>query len=62
MNEYRIQQISSDKQRYGFAENGAVDGKTNKPLTNGCGPRGDAWLKEVVELRKKADEYKVSYL
>ncbi|GAB0093317.1 AF4/FMR2 family member 4 isoform X1 [Sergentomyia squamirostris] len=53
-------QRHSDKEKYGFsAEKADIYTKTdNKVVANGYGAHGDAWFKEVLELRKKAGEYK----
>lgn len=62
MNEIRQKQGVTDKENFGFVgdsetANKADDGKA--AITNGHDPNAAAWYKDVIELRKKAGEYKV---
>lgn len=55
-------QRRSDKENFGFVPDATQTGQPridNKLIANGYGRHGDAWYKEVIELRKKAGEYKV---
>ena len=59
MNGIRQKQGHTEKENFGFsADNKTMDKVDNKAMTNGhAEPIG--WFKDVVELRKKAGEYKV---
>lgn len=60
-NEYRKNfksAFQSDKEKYGF-EHQASNKIDNKVIANGYS-YDPAWYKEVLELRKKAGEYRVS--
>lgn len=61
MAEVADNQRHSEKEKYGFsADKAEYTTKTdNKVMANGYGIHGDSWFKEVLELRKKAGEYKV---
>lgn len=49
----------TEKENYGFAAD-KIDKVDNKALTNGhADPNAVSWYKDVIELRKKAGEYKV---
>lgn len=65
----KLNHFLTKKADYGFDENAEMDNKqlekSEANLLNGSAPTRskpnlDLWLKEVVELRKKAGEYKVS--
>ncbi|XP_055710379.1 cell surface glycoprotein 1 isoform X2 [Phlebotomus papatasi] len=60
MAEVADNQRHSEKEKYGFsADKAEYTTKTdNKVMANGYGIHGDSWFKEVLELRKKAGEYK----
>lgn len=59
MHEYRHKQGTTEKENFGFAsEKTDVSGQQNK-ITNGYDANSNAWYKDVIELRKKAGEYKV---
>ncbi|XP_037925192.1 serine/arginine repetitive matrix protein 1 isoform X6 [Hermetia illucens] len=46
------------KENFGFSEERAEQNADSKTLVNGTGPYGEEWYKDVIELRKKAGEYK----
>lgn len=49
----------TEKENYGFAAD-KVDKADNKALVNGHADAGQvSWYRDVIELRKKAGEYKV---
>ncbi|XP_055681309.1 mucin-2 isoform X2 [Lutzomyia longipalpis] len=50
----------SEKEKYGFSSDKAdtITRNDNNLMANGYGVHGDSWFKEVLELRKKAGEYK----
>jgi len=63
-NEYRKNFKSafhSEKEKYGFEQNGSNKVVDNKVIANGYS-YDPSWYKEVLELRKKAGEYRVSAL
>lgn len=61
MNEIRQKQGVTDKENFGFVADGDNANKVNdKAMVNGHDPNAAAWYKDVIELRKKAGEYKVS--
>lgn len=52
----------TEKENYGFAAD-KVDKADNKALMNGHADAGQvSWYKDVIELRKKAGEYKVTVI
>jgi hypothetical protein len=60
-NEYRKNfksAFNSEKERYGFEQSGGQK-NDNKVIANGHA-YDPSWYKEVLELRKKAGEYRVS--
>lgn len=60
-NEYRKNFKSafySEKEKYGFEQDPSKG--DNKVIANGSAHYDPTWYKEVVELRKKAGEYRVS--
>lgn len=60
MNEIRQKQGITDKENFGFVVDNETMNKTNdKPMVNGHDPNAASWYKDVIELRKKAGEYKV---
>lgn len=62
----RVNHFITRKENFGFEEQKekGADEIDNKHLHMNGGPRpgvfGEQWYKEVIELRKKADEYKVN--
>lgn len=58
----------TEKENFGFSEDNKVNKADNKTLTNGtvhattngCADT-NGWYRDVVELRKKAGEYKVNF-
>lgn len=62
MNEIRQKQGLTDKENFGFVvDSGETTNKVNdKAMVNGHDPNAASWYKDVIELRKKAGEYKVS--
>ena len=62
-NEYRKNFKSafhSEKEKYGFEQDPSSK-LDNKVIANGSVHYDPAWYKEVIELRKKAGEYRVSF-
>lgn len=61
MNEIRQKQGVTDKENFGFVgDNDATDKVNGKSMMNGHDPNAASWYKDVIELRKKAGEYKVN--
>lgn len=61
MNEIRQKQGLTDKENFGFVIDSETANKVNdKSMINGHDPKAASWYKDVIELRKKAGEYKVS--
>lgn len=61
MNEIRQKQGMTDKENFGFVADSESANKVNeKSMVNGHDPNAASWYKDVIELRKKAGEYKVS--
>lgn len=61
MNEIRQKQGLTDKENFGFVvDNQSVNKVNEKSMVNGHDPNAASWYKDVIELRKKAGEYKVS--
>ena len=63
-NEYRKNFKSafySEKEKFGF-EQDASNKLDNKVISNGSSNYDPSWYKEVIELRKKAGEYRVSIM
>lgn len=56
--EIKVKHAHTEKENFGFAGSGEnkID---NKTLVNG-GHVAQTWYRDVVELRKKAEEYRVS--
>lgn len=60
MHEYRQKQGVTEKENFGFAsEKTDVNGQQSKMIPNGYDSNSSSWYKDVIELRKKAGEYKV---
>lgn len=57
--EIKFKNAHTQKENFGFVENGNVATVDNKTLTNGGNQSATSWYKEVVELRKQAELYKV---
>lgn len=57
-NENKYRNAHTDKENFGFAENNGNVTADNKTLSNGA-PNAALWYRDVVELRKKAESYKV---
>ncbi len=61
MNEIRQKQGLTDKENFGFVVDSDTANKVNeKSMVNGHDPNAASWYKDVIELRKKAGEYKVN--
>ncbi|XP_037027404.1 uncharacterized protein LOC119068092 isoform X1 [Bradysia coprophila] len=59
MNEIRQKQGMTDKENFGFVVDSETTNKVDeKTVMNGHDPNAAAWYKDVIELRKKAGEYK----
>lgn len=58
MNEGKYRQNTTEKENFGFCDE-KIDKIDNKTLTNGIDSKNVSWYKDVIELRKKAGEYKV---
>lgn len=62
MNEIRQKQGVTDKENFGFVVDSETANKVDeKTMMNGHDPNAAAWYKDVIELRKKAGEYKVDH-
>lgn len=59
-NENKYKNAHTEKENFGFADD-AVNKSDNKIVMNG-GVSTNHWYRDVVELRKKAEQYRVNYL
>lgn len=57
-NEIKYKNAHTEKENFGFADDG-VNKSDNKTVMNGGG-HSIHWYRDVVELRKKAEQYRVS--
>lgn len=58
--EIKFKHAHTEKENFGFANSTANSNKVdNKHLMNGGGHLSRSWYRDVVELRKKAEEYRV---
>lgn len=60
LSEYGEKAGHTERENYGFeAEKNKVQTPVDKAMVNGVEPVTSSWYKDVIELRKKAGEYKV---
>lgn len=57
-NEIKYKNAHTEKENFGFADDGVVK-SDNKVVMNG-GAHSIHWYRDVVELRKKAEQYRVN--
>lgn len=59
-NENKYKNAHTEKENFGFADDG-VNKSDNKTVMNG-GSHSIHWYRDVVELRKKAEQYRVNLI